>query len=54
MKKLKSFFTSVKSEKVEIKKFEKMKIQDSSKIIGGESGEEYAEDLDLDFNLLAY
>lgn len=52
MKKLKSLFTSVKSKKVEIKKFEKMKIQNLSVITGG--GEEYAEDVDLGFNLLSY
>ena len=52
MKKL--FKKKQQSKKNEISKFKAFEIKNSQKIVGGESGEEYAEDVHLDFNLLAY
>ena len=40
--------------KNQIAKFKKFELKNAQKIVGGESGEEYAEDVDLGFNLIAY
>lgn len=51
---MKKLFSKKQTQKIDFFTFKKYEIKNIHQIIGGNSGEEYAEDVDLEFNLTAY